>query len=78
MAFQKWHASQMRLHNDLQPQTAAKLIADGLVGPKPEDKNGQDDWFRRRNNIRTHTTRGKKWNQLVEQLGRGILFKSAW
>ncbi|PTB43811.1 hypothetical protein M441DRAFT_133552 [Trichoderma asperellum CBS 433.97] len=77
MAFQKWHASQMRLSTNKTPQmteqTASKLIIDRLVGPTQESNSIQ-----RRKNIRTHLTRGKKWNQLVEQLGHGILLKKAW
>lgn len=77
MAFQKWHASQMRLSTNKTPQiteqTASKLIIDRLVGLTQESNSIQ-----RRKNIRTHLTRGKKWNQLVEQLGHGILLKKAW
>lgn len=75
MEFQKWHKAQLQQHKDLPLQSASKLITDGLVGPRPEGSYQHTKWTQRRSNISTLLTRGKKWAQLVEHLGLGILFK---
>ncbi|EHK48887.1 hypothetical protein TRIATDRAFT_304764 [Trichoderma atroviride IMI 206040] len=78
MEFQKWHESQKLQHKDLPSQTASKRVTDRLVGSKPADHYEKRTWIQRRSNIATLLTRGKKWIQLVEHLGLGILFKDAW
>jgi hypothetical protein len=75
MEFQKWHQAQLQQHKDLPLQSASKLIADGLIGPRPTGSYQQKKWTQRRSNISTLLTRGNKWAQLVEHLGLGILFK---
>ncbi|KAL7786275.1 hypothetical protein V8C37DRAFT_392446 [Trichoderma ceciliae] len=80
MAFQKWHASQVRLLEDtLLPQTASQQVLDRLVGCKTEVGLAEKtSWTQKRKHINTHIARGKKWCRLVKELGLGILFKDAW
>ncbi|KAI1416924.1 hypothetical protein F5Y13DRAFT_204285 [Hypoxylon sp. FL1857] len=77
MAFSRWYSSQKEL-STLPPRAAASEVSGRLLGLAPEDESAKTAWERRRKNLTTHLTRGRKWTKLVEQLGFGILFKSAW
>ena len=59
-------------------QKAAQEVSARILGPKPEDNENYKGWERRRKNLSTHLTRGRKWSRLVEELGYGILFKNTW
>ena len=78
IAFSRWHASQVQLLHCVPPSTAAREVSGRILGPKPDDDAATKRWERRRKNLGTHLTRGRKWSLLVKELGSGILLKNAW
>ncbi|KAK1248316.1 hypothetical protein MKX08_006536 [Trichoderma sp. CBMAI-0020] len=77
MNFRKWHEAKKLKYQKETPYTASRRVTDKLVGPKPANNYEGKTWKQRRNYIATVLTRAKKWNLLVECLGRGILFMKA-
>ncbi|KAI3331115.1 hypothetical protein F4824DRAFT_508968 [Ustulina deusta] len=74
----RWRKSQVQLLQlSLSPKVAAQKVSRRVIGA-PEDLCDKNAWERRRKNLNTHLTRGKKWATLVEELGFGILFKEPW
>ncbi|KAL6887142.1 hypothetical protein HDV57DRAFT_488125 [Trichoderma longibrachiatum] len=82
VGFENWHRLEVQKIMLLQPELklrVAKMEVSGIVlGPKPVSSTERRDWDRRRKHLSTHLSRGRKWRQLVDTFGRGILFKSPW
>ncbi|KAI1291678.1 hypothetical protein F5Y03DRAFT_403147 [Xylaria venustula] len=71
----RWRESQVQLLQlSFSPKVAAQKVSKRIIGA-PEDLCDKNAWERRRKNLNTHLTRGKKWATLVKELGFGILFK---
>lgn len=78
VAFAKWHSGQVKLVEGSNAKNASQEVSQRVLGHRIEGELGKKAWERRRKNLSTHLTRGRKWVRLTEELGYGILFKNPW
>ncbi|KAF3060560.1 hypothetical protein CFAM422_011336 [Trichoderma lentiforme] len=82
VGFENWHSHEVKKVRQLNPEkgrTKATMEVSAIVlGPKPVSTTKRGEWDRRRKRLSTHLTRGRKWRQLIDVFGHGILLKNPW
>lgn len=77
VGFENWHRHHVdkfvQLYPDKQLATAKSEVSSIVLGLKPVSGIKKEDWDRRKKQLNTHLTRGRKWRRLIDIFGRGIL-----
>ncbi|KAK6084210.1 hypothetical protein SCUP234_03539 [Seiridium cupressi] len=77
IAFCRWHANQTQ--HEVQSTQLTLKVAKAKVSARLLSESAPNSTRERlRKRLNVHLTRGRKWSQLVDELGLGILFRHTW